>query len=420
LRFRDKHHFTPRPPRLPAPVPAGGPGASSTGFGNFLELGPVDKDGQPRNTSWTHGAGALLFVDNPVGSGFSYVTNPSLLTTSNEELADDYVAVLRDVTGKHSALSTRPSFLFCESFGGHMVPAYATALLKAVDAGTIKFDLRAIALGDSWVSGVAFTNTWVPYLRSLSVVDALDEAKLQPTVDAVAAAVREGQWQNATDLWGDLEGAIGSATDQVDWYYALWHHVSGDEAVAPEHDRTGRYSAVARAMGSPAARRQLAAYHDDSLSAVMNGPVRASLVAKAGFTIPANVTWGGQSGAVFQTLGVEFMKDASPLVDALLAGGKIRVNVYQGSVDLICCTPGADEWMKTLTWPGMKAFYATQRTPIYPSAGDMNTGGFAKVTDRLSMYYLMRAGHMCPGPESLGGMPDTMLNIRDRIIKAAT
>ena len=396
----------------------GGPGASSTGFGNFLEVGPVDVSGMPRNTSWTKTSGALLFIDNPVGSGFSYVDHPSLLTTTNAELASDYAAVLQDVLGKYDSLSKRPMFMFCESFGGHMVPAYATAVLDAVAAGKFEANLKGIALGDSWVSGVAYTDTWVPYLRQLSVLDSRDEAALQPVVDAVSSAVKQGRWQDATNQWGNLENAIGETADDVDWYFSIWHHVSGNEATPPEHDRAGRNSRIARAMENPLARRQLAAYHAESLDQLMNGPIRAKLNNKSGFVIPANVTWGGQSGAVFETLGVEFMKDVTPVVDALLKSGKIRVNVYQGALDLICCTPGTELWMKNLTWSGMQSFYQTQKTPIYPRPGDMNTGAFAKTHGILSMYYLTRSGHMAPGAPSIGGMPDTMFKIHQQIIAA--
>ena len=59
----------------------GGPGGSSTGYGNFEELGPLTVDLKPRNTTWTKAAN-VLFVDNPVGAGFSYVTDKSAYTTN--------------------------------------------------------------------------------------------------------------------------------------------------------------------------------------------------------------------------------------------------------------------------------------------------------------------------------------------------
>ena len=59
----------------------GGPGGSSTGFGNFEELGPLTVDLKPRNTTWLRAAN-VLFVDNPVGTGYSYVTDKSAFTTN--------------------------------------------------------------------------------------------------------------------------------------------------------------------------------------------------------------------------------------------------------------------------------------------------------------------------------------------------
>lgn len=59
----------------------GGPGGSSTGFGNFDELGPLTVELKPRNTTWLQVAN-VLFVDNPVGSGYSYVTDKDAFTTN--------------------------------------------------------------------------------------------------------------------------------------------------------------------------------------------------------------------------------------------------------------------------------------------------------------------------------------------------
>ncbi|XP_065896264.1 retinoid-inducible serine carboxypeptidase-like [Dysidea avara] len=72
---------------------------------------------------------------------------------------------------------------------------------------------------------------------------------------------------------------------------------------------------------------------DDSLSALMNGPIQKKL----GSTIPENVTWGGQSGAVFETHSVDFMKDVLSDIKYLLLYG-VRVVIFSRQLDIICAT----------------------------------------------------------------------------------
>ena len=90
----------------------GGPGASSTGFGNFEELGPLDVNLQPRNTTWVRMVGIffsinshslslpcqvqaanVLFVDNPVGTGYSYCNSDSAFATNNSQIGADLVTL---------------------------------------------------------------------------------------------------------------------------------------------------------------------------------------------------------------------------------------------------------------------------------------------------------------------------------------
>lgn len=78
----------------------GGPGGSSTGFGNFEELGPLTVELKPRKTTWLRAAN-VLFVDNPVGTGFSYVTDKSAYTTNvtgKFDLRNLFVDYVRETT----------------------------------------------------------------------------------------------------------------------------------------------------------------------------------------------------------------------------------------------------------------------------------------------------------------------------------
>ena len=62
----------------------GGPGASSSGYGNFAEIGPLDVSLSNRSHSWVKYTN-VLFVDNPVGSGYSYVNDSKLLVKNNTD-----------------------------------------------------------------------------------------------------------------------------------------------------------------------------------------------------------------------------------------------------------------------------------------------------------------------------------------------
>lgn len=95
----------------------GGPGASGTGYGNFEEMGPLDTNLNYRNTTWVTAAN-VIYVDNPVGAGFSYVDDASLYTTNNTQIAADLVTLMQAFLTKYPAFQTTPFFVFCESYGG--------------------------------------------------------------------------------------------------------------------------------------------------------------------------------------------------------------------------------------------------------------------------------------------------------------
>lgn len=107
----------------------GGPGASSTGYGNFYELGPLDAKLKARETSWDKHAN-ILFVDNPLGSGFSYVDNITAFTTTNEQIANDFVVLLKGFYEAVPEMKKVPLYIFSESYGGKMTADIALAVNK--------------------------------------------------------------------------------------------------------------------------------------------------------------------------------------------------------------------------------------------------------------------------------------------------
>ncbi|KAK1390341.1 Carboxypeptidase [Heracleum sosnowskyi] len=107
----------------------GGPGCSSIGYGAAVELGPlrVNKNGgldfNPH--SWNKEAN-LLFVESPVGVGFSYTNTSSDLEILDDQfVAEDTYNFLVNWLQRHPQWRTHDFFISGESYAGHYVPQLA-------------------------------------------------------------------------------------------------------------------------------------------------------------------------------------------------------------------------------------------------------------------------------------------------------
>lgn len=78
----------------------------------------MDSNLNARNTSWVQYAN-VLFVDNPVGTGFSYVDSNEFATT-NQQIARDFVELLQGFYQALPQFENVPLYIFCESYGGKM------------------------------------------------------------------------------------------------------------------------------------------------------------------------------------------------------------------------------------------------------------------------------------------------------------
>ena len=70
----------------------------------------------------------VLFIDNPVGTGFSYVENSNLLTKTNTEIAVDLVTFMKSFLEIHKEFKHVPLYIFSESYGGKMAIEFALLL----------------------------------------------------------------------------------------------------------------------------------------------------------------------------------------------------------------------------------------------------------------------------------------------------
>ncbi|XP_011809119.1 PREDICTED: retinoid-inducible serine carboxypeptidase [Colobus angolensis palliatus] len=324
----------------------GGPGGSSTGFGNFEEIGPLDSDLKPRKTTWLQAA-SLLFVDNPVGTGFSYVNGSGAYAKDLAMVASDMMVLLKTFFDCHKEFQTVPFYIFSESYGGKMAAGIGLELYKAVQQGTIKCNFAGVALGDSWISPVDSVLSWGPYLYSMSLLEDKGLAEVSEIAEQVLNAVNKGLYREATELWGKAEMIIEKNTDGVNFYNIL-------------------------TKSSPT-------------STVESG-------------LEFTQSHLGQATNVFVNMEEDFMKPAISIVDKLLEAG-INVTVYNGQLDLIVDTMGQEAWLRKLKWPELPKFSQLKWKALYSDPKSLETSAFVKSYKNLAFYWILKAGHMVPSDQ---------------------
>ena len=137
----------------------GGPGCSSE-VGLFYELGPWKfkgggqdgKDGDEvtlvKNPYAWNTVANILFVDNPIGTGYSTSDKQHLVETE-DEIAEQMERFLRGFLKQNPDFNGRDFYVSGESYAGKYVPAVTHRLLFTAD--DIDLDLKGMSIGNGVV-----------------------------------------------------------------------------------------------------------------------------------------------------------------------------------------------------------------------------------------------------------------------------
>lgn len=434
----------------------GGPGASSTGYGNFAEIGPLDIHLKPRPHTWIKDM-HVLFVDAPVGAGFSYAETPDTFSTTDRECADDLVRLMAGFYVRHPEFRATPVHIFAESYGGKLAMDWALAWRRAATkrAGDLPRTLRSVTSVDGWIAPVASMKAWAPLLLSTGFVDGAGAARIAAATAKAEQLCEAGEWTEATRQWGYTERIVLVESDGVDFYNIMsdrfvgeyrpddaedsralvanvttarrWSRLVGENEDQAQLEEEQMYALLVKRTQSRSATAMLESTReveneDDILDALMNGPVHQAL------NISKHIVWGEQSSAAFYAMRDAFMRPARETVEALLADsaglnddaddadgawpdGGIRVNVLNGQLDLIVATEGTSSWVHDLRWPGSEAFKRALRERLVRQPSG-RVEGWTKRHGRLAYYVMKRSGHMVPADN-----PDGMDELLRRVTK---
>ncbi|KAL0903512.1 hypothetical protein M5K25_027898 [Dendrobium thyrsiflorum] len=133
----------------------GGPGCSSIAYGLAEELGPfhVTADGKGiylNPYSWNQVAN-ILFLDSPVGVGFSYSNNSNdVWNNGDASTAKDSLEFLKKWFKQFPQYKLHDFYLTGESYAGHYVPQLAQAIVRSHQlTGETSINLKGYMVGNA-------------------------------------------------------------------------------------------------------------------------------------------------------------------------------------------------------------------------------------------------------------------------------
>eukprot|EP00850_Spirogloea_muscicola_P002397 SM000009S23526 [mRNA] locus=s9:580204:583567:- [translate_table: standard] len=335
----------------------GGPGCSSL-IGAFYELGPwrvagVDGRLVPNAGAWNRRYG-VLFVDNPIGTGFSVVGPSETAPTDQARVAEHLLHGLLAFFGENPDFAGRPLVVAGESYGGKYVPSLAHRLLEEVRRGAS--------------GGGSAKEPRLPFrLLGMAVGNGFTDPRSQgPPVgtpaDAVCSRPSDGR--------------------------------SREEWVAAHHRRTRLCEWIEEHGGIPTLLdvRRYAKYHAtedgiEYLALFLNRPeVKAALGADA------DVDWVSCRKSIRLHMAEDTMKSCKWKVEACVRAG-LPMLLYQGQYDAKDGVVSSLAWMADLDWDRNDAFWGAERR-LWRVDGRL--AGYWRQLDNLTHVEVTGAGHQVP------------------------
>ena len=380
----------------------GGPGCSSMD-GLFLELGPLrvaapgTRGGPPRLSrrahSW-HRAANVLFVDQPVGTGFSrtsgraYCKNDDCIVNQFEtflaRFARSYAAHALRPPGPNGQERSVPVYFSGESHAGHYVPVMMEKLLHRATSG-ISWDVKGAALGNAWIDP-AHQYDVSRIARLLGLISPEQAASLQAkeAICQKKLAARAYMFKGCWDLLDDAvritrQNGGGLGVNQYD---------------ARDNVKSSRFFPPG---------------HGDVEAYMNRDDVRAAL-----HVDKASQRFKECADPPYDNLQHQDGLGVVPSLQRLLDGPahkRVRFLFYNGQTDLICNHVGVQRSLEKLDWTGKRAF-ADAKTSPWLRRG--HVAGFHREAHNLALLAIRDSGHMVPldQPEVALDMIATFLDQR--------
>jgi len=308
----------------------------------------------------------IMWIDQPVGTGFSYADSFRDYVGSEKLVAEDLYQFLQTFFKQYPQYNSQV-YLFGESYAGHYIPAFGARIVSGNSnpaAGDVVIKLNGLGIGNGWVD---------PFIQYGAYADFLAEKKL---IDSASQILYN------TVLYPPCEAAIAAGL----WPVAIEECNLATEVILGDAEVQAGRTINVYDVTIPCAVEPLC--YDFSLSDKL---LAKSDVLKA-LGVSPNADYQECNMAVHFLFLADWVGNFAIDLPVVLAS-KIPVLIYSGTNDYICNYLGGKRWVNALQWPGQSAFQQAQETNWTVNG---NVAGLSKTAQGFTFLQVYDAGHMVP------------------------
>jgi len=315
--------------------------------------------------SWNEVAN-IMWIDQPVGTGFSYADNVDDYVGSERLVAEDMYQFFQGFFKKYPKYNSQV-YLFGESYAGHYIPAIGSRIVNGntkPKPGDVTINLVGMGIGNGWVD---------PYIQYGAYADFLLEKKL---IDEVSHTFYN------TILYPPCEAAIATGA----WPVAIEECNLATEAILADAELQAGRTINVYDVTIPCQVEPLC--YDFSLGDKLLA--RPDVLKALGVSPKAD--FQDCNMAVHFLFLADWIGNFAIDLPIVLAA-KIPVLIYSGTNDYICNYLGGQRWTNAMEWPGQQAF---QQAPENNWTVNGNVAGVSKSAQGFTFLEVYNAGHMVP------------------------
>jgi carboxypeptidase D len=360
----------------------GGPGCSSED-GALMEIGPYrlkdDHTLEYNDGSW-HEFANLLFVDNPVGTGFSYVDTDSFVTEL-DQMADQFVQFLEKWFDLFPEYAHDDLYIAGESYAGQHIPYIAKHILDrnhGEQQPNKIWNLKGLVIGNGWISPPEQYEAYLQFAYDKGIVTKnSDTAKILEQQHAICKA----------DLASKSGKVDYGSCEQI--LNLLLQHTQTDGPNGKEcynmYDVRLKDTFPSCGMNWPSDLTKVTPY------------LRRTDVTQALHINPGKSTgWTECTGAVSSSFRASNSKPAIEFLPEIVS--QIPVLLFSGAEDLICNHFGTEALISNMEWNGAKGFETSPGTwaPRRHWMFEGEAAGFWQEARDLTYVLFYNSSHMVP------------------------